>query len=225
MINTFIDEIKRCEYFPLAVSTLEERTYNGITYVASTESYNKKLSKMLSDFKTACLTLPQEERRILIKEVDALKGVYYDVPGEEEIQAMQNDYEASKSKSLKYDIEFCLFLKSMAQLQIYYREEAYNFLQMCCGGDSNVQTIKETEIKTETKDKSENVVIEGVKGLATFLGIGNTLAQAVINNKVLMEDGTQYKVGKKWIFDKLKLKKLLENNPEILKNIHTKPHK
>ena len=98
-------------------------------------------------------------------------------------------------------------------------------MQMCCGGDSNVQTIKETEIKTETKDKSEDVVIEGVRGLAAFLGIGTTLAQAVINNKVLMEDGTQYKVGKKWLFDKLKLKKLRENNPDFLENIHTKPHK
>lgn len=72
----------------------------------------------------------------------------------------------------------------------------------------------------ETSTTDQNL-IKGVNGLAKFLGCGTTYAQAVINSKVLMRDGIQYKCGG-WLFNKSKLEKLLKENPELLKDVHIK---
>lgn len=82
-------------------------------------------------------------------------------------------------------------------------------------------TPKEEIVKTNEISATDQNLIKGVKGLAKFLGCGITYAQAVINSKVLMQDGIQYKCGG-WLFNKSKLEKLMKENPELLKHIHIK---
>lgn len=80
---------------------------------------------------------------------------------------------------------------------------------------------EENEVRTDELSITDQNLIKGVKGLANFLGCGVTYAQAVINSKVLMKDGIQYKCGG-WLFNKSKLEKLMKENPELLKDIHIK---
>ena len=82
-------------------------------------------------------------------------------------------------------------------------------------------TSKEEVVRKDEISTTDQNLIKGVKGLANFLGCGVTYAQAVINSKVLMKDGIQYKCGG-WLFNKSKLEKLMKENPELLKDIHIK---
>ena len=86
--------------------------------------------------------------------------------------------------------------------------------------------VSQTEevVRTDEISATDQNLIKGVNGLAKFLGCGITYAQAVINSKVLMQDGIQYKCGG-WIFNKSKLEKLMKENPELLKHIHIKRRK
>lgn len=82
------------------------------------------------------------------------------------------------------------------------------------------EKVEEIE-KISTPNSTElEEVIRGVKGLAKYLHIGSTLAQAVINSKLLQEDGAQYSAGGKWFFNREKLDRLLAKKPELLKDIH-----
>ena len=95
-------------------------------------------------------------------------------------------------------------------------------LEKCTEVDEQPLTTSKEEVvrKNEISTTDQNL-IKGVKGLANFLGCGVTYAQAVINSKVLMKDGIQYKCGG-WLFNKSKLEKLMKENPELLKDIHIK---
>lgn len=83
----------------------------------------------------------------------------------------------------------------------------------------DVAEQEKVEISTSNSTELEEV-IRGVKGLAKYLHIGTTLAQAVINSKLLQEDGAQYSAGGKWFFNREKLDRLLAKKPELLKDIH-----
>ena len=87
------------------------------------------------------------------------------------------------------------------------------------------EKVEEIE-KISTSNSTElEEVIRGVKGLAKYLHIGNTLAQAVINSKLLQEGGAQYSAGGKWFFNREKLDRLLAAKPELLKDTHIQRRK
>ena len=87
----------------------------------------------------------------------------------------------------------------------------------------NENQKEESQKKSNKKTNSpECKVIKGVRGLAEYMDIGVTMAQAIINAKVLMENGIQYNAGRSWLFNKEKLDKLLSEKPDILKDIHIK---
>ena len=88
----------------------------------------------------------------------------------------------------------------------------------------DVAEQEKVEISTSNSTELEEV-IRGVKGLAKYLHIGSTLAQAVINSKLLQEDGAQYSAGGKWFFNREKLDRLLAKKPELLKDIHIQRRK
>lgn len=67
-------------------------------------------------------------------------------------------------------------------------------------------------------------IIKGVKGLAKYLKVGVTLAQAIISSKLLESNGAQYFVGG-WNFNTKKIDELLKENPDLLKNVHIKRRK
>lgn len=89
------------------------------------------------------------------------------------------------------------------------------------------KTVEQNEIPSTIQEEStsQNKLFRGVKGLATYLGIGTTLAQAIINSKVLEKDCAQYFAAGRWYFNKEKLDNLLSKNPELLKDIHIERRK
>lgn len=85
--------------------------------------------------------------------------------------------------------------------------------------------VEEIE-KISTSNSTElEEVIRGVKGLSEYLHICISLAQAVINSKLLQEDGAQYSAGGKWFFNREKLDRLLAKKPELLKDVHIERRK
>lgn len=73
----------------------------------------------------------------------------------------------------------------------------------------------------EANSTNEVEVLYGVEGLADYLKCGRNKAQAIINSKILVEKGIQYKVGG-WRFKRAELDMLLQNNPLIFDKIRCK---
>lgn len=213
-IYDFIKELQRCE--------IGDKSYNGILLEQGNETYSKKLQDMFFEAKAEVINLSDKQINLLLKDVkDVIENTFYDIPTPESVKRMEDDYLNSRNLDLKKEIEFAKFLRAMVGVQKYYAESLYNMLSDAIG----VEKPQKEEVKTEEKEKNqketkEEKVIKGVQGLADYLKIGKTLAQAVINSKLLQKNGAQYRAGKSWLFDKNKLNQLLEKDPELLKNIH-----
>lgn len=72
--------------------------------------------------------------------------------------------------------------------------------------------------QVQMKDEPREL-IKGIKGLALFLGCGNTKAQSIMNSGILQEHDIAYRSGNRWRFNKTLLTKLLQEEPEILNNL------
>lgn len=216
-IYDLIKELQCCE--------IGDKSYNGITLLQGIETYSKVLKDMFFEAKAEIINLTDKQINLLLKDVkDVIENTFYDIPTPESVKRMEDDYLNSRNSDLKKEIEFAKFLRAMVGVQKYYSKELYNMLSEIIGEEKIEKTQKE-EVKTEEKEKNqketkEEKVIKGVQGLADYLKIGKTLAQAVINSKLLQKNGAQYRAGKSWLFDKNKLNQLLEKEPELLKNIH-----
>jgi hypothetical protein len=215
-IYDFIKELERSE--------IGDKSYNGVSLLQGIETYSKVLKDMFFEVKAEIINLTDKQIRLILQDVKTLiEETYYDVPTEEAVKRMEEDYLDSRNSDLKKEIEFAKFLRSMVGVQKYYSKELYNMLSEIIGVEKIEKSQKE-EVKTEEnqKETKEGKVIKGVQGLADYLKIGKTLAQAVINSKLLEQNKAQYRVGKAWNFDKNKIDELLEKYPEILKNVHIK---
>jgi hypothetical protein len=215
-IYDFIKELERSE--------IGDKSYNCVTLLQGTETYSKKLQDMFFEAKAEIINLTDKQINLLLKDVkDVIENTFYDIPTPESVKRMEDDYLNSRNSDLKKEIEFVKFLRSMVGVQKYYSKELYNMLSEIIG-EEKIEKTKKEEVKTEEnqKETKEGKVIKGVQGLADYLKIGKTLAQAVINSKLLEQNKAQYRVGKAWNFDKNKIDELLEKYPEILKNVHIK---
>jgi hypothetical protein len=215
-IYDFIKELERSE--------IGDKSYNGVSLLQGIETYSKVLKDMFFEVKAEIINLTDKQIRLILQDVKTLiEETYYDVPTEEAVKRMEEDYLDSRNSDLKKEIEFAKFLRSMVGVQKYYSKELYNMLSEIIGVEKIEKSQKE-EVKTEEnqKETKEGKVIKGVQGLADYLKIGKTLAQAVINSNLLEQNKAQYRVGKTWNFDKNKIDELLEKYPEILKDVHIK---
>lgn len=215
-IYDLIKELQCCE--------IGDKSYNGVTLLQGIETYFKVLEDMFFEAKAEIINLTDKQIRLILQDVKTLiEETFYDIPTPESVKRMEDDYLNSRNQNLKKEIEFAKFLRAMVGVQKYYSKELYNMLSKIIGEEKIEKTQKE-EIKTEKnqKETKEEKVIKGVQGLADYLKIGKTLAQAVINSKILEENKAQYRVGKAWNFDKNKIDELLEKYPEILKDVHIK---
>ena len=79
--------------------------------------------------------------------------------------------------------------------------------------------------QTALTSNIEEDIIKGVSGLAKYLHRGTTLAQAIINSRLLERNGAQYRTGDGWNFNKKKIDELLKENPNLLKDVHIKRRK
>ncbi|MEE1220437.1 MAG: hypothetical protein U0K59_01225 [Bacteroidales bacterium] len=215
-IYDFIKELERSE--------IGDKSHNGVSLLQGIETYSKILKDMFFEAKAEIINLTDKQIRLILQDVKTLiEETYYDVPTEEVVKRMEEDYLDSRNSDLKKEIEFVKFLRSMVGVQKYYSKELYNMLSEIIGVEKIEKSQKE-EVKTEEnqKETKEGKVIKGVQGLADYLKIGKTLAQAVINSNLLEQNKAQYRVGKTWNFDKNKIDELLEKYPEILKDVHIK---
>lgn len=213
-IYDLIKELQCCE--------IGDKSYNGILLEQGTETYSKKLQDMFFEAKAEVINLSDKQIGLVLQDVKTLiEETYYDVPTPESVKRMEDDYLNSRNQNLKKEIEFAKFLRAMVGVQKYYSKELYNMLSEIIGEEKIEKTQKEEiEIEKNQKETKEEKVIKGVQGLADYFKIGKTLAQAVINSKILEQNHAQYRVGKAWNFDKNKIDELLEKYPEILKDVH-----
>lgn len=215
-IYDFIKELQRCE--------IGDKSYNGVALLQGVETYSKQLKDMFFESKAEVINLTDKQIKLILKDVKSLvEDTFYDIPTVECVKKMEEDYLNSRNQDLRKEIEFAKFLRAMVGVQKYYYKELYNMLSEIIGEEKIEKTQKEEiEIEKNQKETKEEKVIKGVQGLADYLKIGKTLAQAVINSKLLEQNHAQYRVGKAWNFDKNKIDELLEKYPEILKDVHIK---
>ena len=113
-------------------------------------------------------------------------------------------------------------IKTVGDIPSLYKLQASDEYQWNIASINENQQKENQKKSTKKSNSPECNIITGVRGLAEYLKIGNTLAQAIINEKVLMKNGAQYNAGRRWLFNKEKLDKLLSEKPDILKDIHIK---
>lgn len=237
-ITSFLCEVVRCDYDPFNDKTVEEFTYNGITYAQGRESYYQVLNGMFNDFKACVLHIAVQGKEllngILADYHKAKKGVYYDIPDEDTIASMKRDARTNNNPSLKQSIKEAYFLNEMVDIQRYFLEEAISFLEgflkdPCYETDANHNACNKDKeegiktVKTTSPQKSDVQVISSIQGLADYLGCGKTLAASIVKSGVLMERGIQYMVGKCWKFNRQNLDEYLKENPQFLSKNRCKP--
>ncbi len=82
-----------------------------------------------------------------------------------------------------------------------------------------LQVIEEEETNTTPSKEEPRELIKGIRGLAEFLGCGNTKAQNIMNSGILQERDIAYRAGNRWRFNKTRLTRLLDEEPEILNKV------
>lgn len=88
-----------------------------------------------------------------------------------------------------------------------------------------IEVEPKEEIQIVSTSNIEENIIKGVSGLAKYLHRGTSLAQAIINSRLLERNGAQYRTGDGWNFNKKKIDELLKENPNLLKDVHIKRRK
>ena len=90
---------------------------------------------------------------------------------------------------------------------------------------AHANTTEDVQIPTSSKPQppaEPPKILSSTQGLADFLGCGRTMAFSIIKSGVLKKEAIQYKVGQCWKFNREKLEKYLNDNPEILGRIRCK---
>lgn len=82
-----------------------------------------------------------------------------------------------------------------------------------------LEDLEAEENKLSPMNDEPRELINGVNGLAEFLGCGSTKAQNIINSCVLQERDIAYRAGNRWRFNKTLLTRLLEEEPEVLNRV------
>lgn len=111
-------------------------------------------------------------------------------------------------------------LKDLDTRLLASTESTISFIKSLLGEDNKEIVHTAEPVKTEKQDE----VIRGVKGLAEFLNIGTTKAQAIINSSVLLrtKPPIQYRAGG-WMFNKSRLQEYWDNHPTFVDDVKC-PH-
>ena len=225
IITDYIKELGRCDYHPSGGNgNLEAFTYNGISYAESSAAYHLKLNDMFTEFKVAVIdTLAHgtERAKALLGELTGISQQYFDIPSNDDISSMERDNATLHNNSLQQEIREARFLQEMNGEQKYFTQSATEFLKsLICKEveQSPVEMQPQQEEKAPAEEKKpQQDKISGVKGLANFLGCGMTKAMEIVNGRKLEAAKIQYRVGRGWRFNAIKLREALDKNPDFLK--------
>lgn len=91
-----------------------------------------------------------------------------------------------------------------------------DYIGLVGGNDVNVEGTQE---RPKCSEEGSTNVLAGIYGLAKHLGCGINKAQDICNSGILKNQGIQYAVGKKWLFNKSKLEAYLSDNPEVFARV------
>lgn len=214
-ILSFLNEMRRSDWdydVPF-----QQRKYNGIAIQESEHSYYNKIAPMYSAAVVALISVPTEKYEILqglLVEVENCQKCF-ELPSDELLNSLMHDFNQSNNqmRGLKDDYNYLCFVRNCMKTQMDFLGK---FKKKFPSTKSNRLDETEAQETTQTNISNQNEPIKGVKGLATYLKIGVTKAQDVINSNILQDNGIAYRVGNAWNFNPQKLDELLANHPNIL---------
>ena len=212
-ILSFLNEMRRSDWYNEV--SFQERKYNDIKVQQTELSYSYKIAPLYNAAVLSLINVPKEKYEIIQKLIEEVVECQenFEVPSEELLETLMQDYKQSDCKicGLKEDYDYLWFVRNCMMTQKYYLEKFRNKFPQ----QKNKIEIEETDcFKTESHTEQEP--IKGVKGLASYLNIGTTKAQEILNSKILQKHGIAYRVGKAWNIKPHKLDEFLSNNPNIL---------
>ena len=116
--------------------------------------------------------------------------------------------------------ETLLVLKNVDSALLASVKRSIVFIKSMLGEEEKTIAAPEAVEREEVKDD----ILRGVKGLADFLHIGKTKAQAIINSGILTKTKPpiQYSAGG-WLFNKQRLQDYWDNHPTFVDDVKC-PH-
>lgn len=215
-IKALFNELRRYE---ILNDCKAQFSYNGITIEDSSMAFQKRLHRLYEDALVEIPFLSKETKAGFVYVIDRYSESQdnFDVPDESILRSINGNVDLSHIN----ERDFVTMIGECVSLQKSYLEKfataiGYNLVTAC----DDMEQVITNELKSTTS--TNNNLIKGVKGLASFLGCGITTAQNIINSKVLEMGNAQYRAGKGWLFRKDKLIAMLEKEPELLKSIKRK---
>ena len=130
----------------------EDRSYNGITEKQSSISYQMMVEELYSKAISELYDLDESIRGIAIRRIGEVRASqeYFDVPTEETVDALLNDYKAQpdgkRNKSLLDDYRYCTFVLECVSIQKNYLERFASFFSVENHQYTNTATDLETKI-------------------------------------------------------------------------------
>lgn len=151
MVHTFIKALEQHEY-NLNASTIEELTYNNISYAESREYYSKQLRDLFADFKDSLLGLTPQQLKAILGELKTLNEQETDIPNYDEIELLREENERLHLKSISYDIKCRLFIREMYDCQRSYIHNAISYIEELLPIDNHSQKQPTTQEKSFQKE-------------------------------------------------------------------------
>lgn len=228
VIYDFLQELSRCDYIASSGDVIEDFRYNGIMYREGRETYNIKLNSMLMSFKNSLMSIMLSDNHqpvinTIFNEIEKIGKQYYDIPDRDCLTSMEREYQGNNNHSLLKSIREVRFLNEMVEVQRYYVSQAKEYVTSLLGEEQTKTVVKQQGDRPVISNDNKEKIIKGVDGLAKYLHIGKTKAQAIINSKILEDNKIQFYSGGHR-FKRDKLDALLEEKPNLFKDI-TCPHK
>ena len=215
IITLFLNEMRRSDWHDNV--PFEQRKYNDVCVQESAQAYSNKVAPLYSDAVVALVKVPPEKYDILLSLIDEVVECQKNflIPSDETLDAIMLDYNQSNHQvhSLKEDYDYLSFVSDCMKIQKDFLE---NFKNKFPNIHTNKRETTEDEKKEKTSPIKQNEPIKGVKGLASYLDIGTTKAQDILNCEILQKKGVAYRVGKQWHINPIKLNELLSKEPDIL---------
>lgn len=226
-IYGYLKELERCEWKDNAI--VNGIKYNGISIEQGTETYQRILNDLKDKAEQSILSLSAESQnqilRVIYHKATEIADEAYDIIDQNTVEALKRDFPTNRTPEIKAEIELGQFVVDMHRLQQYYLSAFISFLENLLPTEHkesmpNVEVAKQPP-QSRVLLRGERI-IKGVKGLATYMGIGITKAQEILNSGILQEQGIAYRSGKAWRLNAEKLEKLLSEHPAIFRGIQQK---
>ena len=139
----------------------EGSSYNGISEMQSSESYQMKIESLYSNAVSDLFELNDSQREIAMSRINEVREcqMYFDVPTRETVNSHLHDYnsqpEGKRNKSLLNDYRYCKFVLECVAIQKNYLER---FALLLTAKNREEKTIGQTDQEQNTtmaKDKDD----------------------------------------------------------------------